>query len=116
MVGQCHRSDQHEFDLTPGGSGRQEGLACSGPWGHEESDTTKQLNNNDHNILKGCFGLNEVLKPQYECKICSGERYMLFNLSDKLRLPCPLHRMQPRKPIFQFPNLFLGTCNLRKKR
>ena len=25
MVGQCHRSDQHEFDATPGGSGRQGG-------------------------------------------------------------------------------------------
>ena len=37
MAGQCHRSDQHEFDQTPGGSGRQEGLACS--WGHEKSDT-----------------------------------------------------------------------------
>ena len=42
MVGQCHRSDQHEFDPTPGGSGRQEGLARSGPWGHEESDMTKR--------------------------------------------------------------------------
>ena len=41
-VGQCHRSDQHELDPTPGGSGRQEGLACSVPWGHEESDTTKR--------------------------------------------------------------------------
>ena len=44
MAGQCHRSDQHDFDPTLGGSGRQEGLACSGPWGHEESDTTKRLN------------------------------------------------------------------------
>ena len=41
MVGQCHRSCQNEFDPTPGGSGRQEGLACSGPWGHEELDMTK---------------------------------------------------------------------------
>ena len=40
MDGQCHRSYQHEFDPTLGGSGRQEGLACSGPWGHKESDTT----------------------------------------------------------------------------
>ena len=39
MAGQGHRSDQHEFDPTLGGSGRQEGLACSGPWGYEESDT-----------------------------------------------------------------------------
>ena len=30
------------FDTTPGGSGRQEGLACSGPWGHEESEMTKR--------------------------------------------------------------------------
>ena len=34
VVGQCHGSDQHEIDPTLGGSGRQEGLACSGPWGH----------------------------------------------------------------------------------
>ena len=46
MVGQCHRSYQNEFDQTLGGSGRWEGLACSGPWGHKESDMTKQLNNN----------------------------------------------------------------------
>ena len=44
MAGQCLRSNQHESDTTPGGSGRQEGLACSGPWGHEESDMTKRLN------------------------------------------------------------------------
>ena len=45
MVGQYHRSYQHEFDPTQGGSGRQEGLACSGPQGHEELGhtlTTKQ--------------------------------------------------------------------------
>ena len=46
LAGQCHQSDQHEFDQTPGGSGRQEGLACAGPWGHEELDTTKQINDN----------------------------------------------------------------------
>ena len=32
MAGQCHWSHRYEFDPTPGGSGRQEGLACSGPW------------------------------------------------------------------------------------
>ena len=47
MAGQCHRRDQHEFDPTPGGCGRQEGLACSGAWGHEELDMTKRLNNNN---------------------------------------------------------------------
>ena len=47
MAGQCHRSYQHESDTSSGGSGRQGGLAYSGPWGHEESDTIKQLNNNN---------------------------------------------------------------------
>uniref|UniRef100_A0A670KF89 Reverse transcriptase domain-containing protein n=1 Tax=Podarcis muralis TaxID=64176 RepID=A0A670KF89_PODMU len=42
MVGQCSQSYQHEFDQTAGGSGRQECLACSGPWGHKESDMTKR--------------------------------------------------------------------------
>ena len=50
MAGQCHQSYEHESDPTPGGSGRQEGLACSGPWDHEESETTKRLNNNKGNI------------------------------------------------------------------
>ena len=44
MVGQCHRGNQHEFDAAPGRGVGWEGLACSGPWGHEESDTTKRLN------------------------------------------------------------------------
>ncbi|CAI5773799.1 Hypothetical predicted protein [Podarcis lilfordi] len=47
MVGRYSRSYQHESDQTAGGSGRQKCLACSGPGGHEESDTTKQLNNNN---------------------------------------------------------------------
>ena len=51
MAGQCHRGNQDEFDTTPGGNGRQEGLACSGPWGHEESDTTKRLDNDLYPIL-----------------------------------------------------------------
>ena len=41
MAGQCHQSNQDEFDPTPGGCRRQEDLTCSGPWGHKESDTTK---------------------------------------------------------------------------
>ena len=40
VVGQCHRSYRHEFDQTLGGSGRLEGLVCSGAWGHEELDMT----------------------------------------------------------------------------
>ena len=58
MVRQCHQSYQHEFDRTPGGSGRQEGLACSGSWGHEESDMTKQQQQLDFSHFFGVtFGL-----------------------------------------------------------
>ncbi|CAI5769215.1 Hypothetical predicted protein [Podarcis lilfordi] len=52
MVGQCSRSYQHEFDQTAGGSGRQECLACSGPGGPEESDTTKQRQQ-----IRHCLGM-----------------------------------------------------------
>ena len=34
----------HEFGWTPGVGDGQGGLVCCGPWGHEESDTTEQLN------------------------------------------------------------------------
>ena len=51
MIGQCHRSYQHEFDQSLGGSGRQEGPACSGLWGHEEWDMTYRRNNNKKDIM-----------------------------------------------------------------
>ena len=60
MDGQCSQSYQHGSDQSAGGSGRQECLACSGPWGHEESDTTKRLNNNNNNNrFRGCTGRGE---------------------------------------------------------
>ena len=46
MAGWRHRLDGHEFEQTPGVGGGRGGLACSGPWGHKESDRTQRLNNN----------------------------------------------------------------------
>ena len=60
MVGQCHWSNQHEFDSILGGSGRQEGLVCSGPWGHKESDTAKRLNNKQQQAVSGLGCLTYV--------------------------------------------------------
>ena len=34
----------HEFEQAPGVGDGQGGLACCGPWGHKESDTTGRLN------------------------------------------------------------------------
>ena len=44
MAAWHHRLNRHEFEQLVRNDG-QGSLACN-PWGHEESDTTKQLNNN----------------------------------------------------------------------
>ena len=41
MVGWHHRLNGHEFEQTPGDSEGQGSLACCGPWGHKELDTTE---------------------------------------------------------------------------
>ena len=46
MVGWHHRFNGHELGQTPEDGEGQGSLACCSPWGHEESDTTWQLNNN----------------------------------------------------------------------
>ena len=40
----------HGFGWTPGVGDRQGGLACSGSWGHKESDMTEWLNWTEHNL------------------------------------------------------------------
>ena len=49
MAGWHHRSSGHELGQTLGDGEGQGGLACCSPWGHKESDTTGQLNNNNRN-------------------------------------------------------------------
>ena len=44
MAGWHHRLNGHEFGLTPGVGDGQGGLACCGPWGCKELDTTERLN------------------------------------------------------------------------
>ena len=46
VVGWHHWFNGHESEQTQGHSEGQESLACCSPWGHKESDTTEQLNNN----------------------------------------------------------------------
>jgi len=41
MVGWHHRLNGHEFEYTPEVGNGQGGLACRGPWGREELDTTE---------------------------------------------------------------------------
>ena len=44
MVRGHHRLNGHEFGWTPGVGDGQGGLACCGPRGCKESDTTERLN------------------------------------------------------------------------
>ena len=44
MVGWHYRLNGHGFRWTPVVGDGQGGLACYGPWGHKESDTTERLN------------------------------------------------------------------------
>ena len=44
MVGWNHRLNGHEFEQFLGEGEGQGSLACCSPWGHKESDTSKQLN------------------------------------------------------------------------
>ena len=44
MVRWYHWLNGHKFESTPGVSDGQGSLVCCSPWGHKESDMTKQVN------------------------------------------------------------------------
>ena len=50
MVGWHHQLDGHEFEQTVEVGEGQGSLMCCSPWGHEESDMTWWLNNNNYNL------------------------------------------------------------------
>ena len=50
-VGWHHQLNGHEFEQTAWDSEEQGSLACCSPWGHKESDTTEQLNDNKQNRI-----------------------------------------------------------------
>ena len=52
MFGWHHRSNGHEFEQAVGIGDGQGSLVCCSPWGHKESDTTEQLNNQKINSHK----------------------------------------------------------------
>ena len=51
MVGWHHQLKECEFEQALGGGEGQEDLVCCSPWGHKESDTTEQLNNNNTQLM-----------------------------------------------------------------
>ena len=63
MVGTHRLLNGHEFEQASGGGEGQERFTCFSPWGHKESDTTEQLNNNHHRKWIGRGRRAEVWKP-----------------------------------------------------
>ena len=53
MVGWHHRLNGHDSEQTLGDGEGQESLAWCSPWGHNESDTTEPLNNDDNQYYRG---------------------------------------------------------------
>ena len=68
MVGCHHQLNGREFKQTLGDREGQRGLECCSPWGHKESDTPEQLNNNSNKMA----AKHPLLGRQQECKINAG--------------------------------------------
>ena len=52
MVGWHHQLKGHEFEQALGIGEEQGTPACCSPWGHKQSDTTRQLNSTDEEDIK----------------------------------------------------------------
>ena len=51
IIGWHHHLNGHQFEQAPRDDEGQGSLAYCSPWGHKESDTTEQLNNNRKWVL-----------------------------------------------------------------
>ena len=66
MAGWHHRLGGHDFEQTPGVGDGQGGLACCGPWGHKESDTTERLSRTECSMLRLKPPTEELMPYLYE--------------------------------------------------
>ena len=66
MVRWHHWHNGYEFEQTPGVGDGQGGLACCGPWGHKESDTTERLSRTECSMLRLKPPTEELMPYLYE--------------------------------------------------
>ena len=89
MVGRHHRLNGHEFEQDLGDGVGQGSLACCGPWGHKEQDTSEQVNNNIlFPFLESCIiGKSQCMLG----KNCVGDIhsiiYYLYNFDQLIKTP-----------------------------
>ena len=87
MVGWHHWLSGHVFEPTLGGGEGQGSLVCCCLWGHKESDTTEQLNN-DNASLRDRLSLSIGKTPTH----CDSQLFICLVLSwllDMRVLPAP---------------------------
>ena len=72
IIGWHHWLSGHEFDQALGDGKGQGSLACCSPWGHKESDTTKQLHfiHFKHSLALSFFGTGMKTDLFQSCGHC----------------------------------------------
>uniref|UniRef100_A0A670J490 Uncharacterized protein n=1 Tax=Podarcis muralis TaxID=64176 RepID=A0A670J490_PODMU len=86
---------QHEFGQTAGGSGRQECLACSGPWGHEDDVATAEERESllevvmNQNVSLAGFRVPEDALAYSSCHLIFKDNK--YRLTDMSHLGCHVH-------------------------
>ena len=92
MVGWHHQLDGHESEQVPGDGEGQGSLACCGPRGRKESDTTERLNNSNLLSRQGSAPLSLL----FFWSICPQGRHLLPQLERPIRVGCRGPREGPR--------------------
>ena len=99
MVGWHHRLDGHKFEQVPGVGDGQGSLACCSPWGHKESEKTKQLKGTElsKNLRRNI--LSKGLQNMYQINHTLGHKATSTHLKElKSYRMCSLtQRNQTRK-------------------
>ena len=90
MAGWHHQLNGGESQQAPGDGEGQGSLVCCSPWGHKESDTTEQLNNdNDRKHV-------EKERRKSQCKVILSTSLLWATVSIPLGLLRSLCKVPPR--------------------
>ena len=64
-AGQHHSCNEHELEQTLGDGEGQGGLVCCSPWGHEESNMTEWLNDNNNSSTYKLNKQDDNIQPSH---------------------------------------------------
>ena len=85
MVAWHHRLNGHECEQALGVGDGQGGLACCGPWGGKESDTTERLNRNSSVVYNFQFPIYKemILRTPKQTGVNADGMYLSRNTCAK---------------------------------